>query len=58
MKLDEILMDGAAPVRLAFLPFDGARAGQAAPLPPFYTRLMKAWVGLYAPPPRRPLPLL
>jgi hypothetical protein len=67
MKLDETLARSSLPLaRASFLPLDGTLSGAAQPLPAgqarrgrrgvlaaFYRSLMKTWIGLYAPPPRR-----
>ena len=67
MRLDETLArNSLPPVRTTFLPLDGAGSGPAQPLragqarrgrrgalAAFYRGLMKTWIRLYAPPPRR-----
>lgn len=72
MKLDDYLVRGDLHLAHAsFLSIEVARHGSAQPLPAgqaghggrgaigtFYRSLMKTWIGLYAPPPRRLRPLV
>ena len=70
MKLDETVVRGSLPLASAgFLPLDGSRAAQSLPalqvgrsvrgaIASLYRGLMKFWVGLYAPAPRRLRPLV
>ena len=52
MKADEYLVQGS------LYPAFQAERGWRGEIAAVMSRLMEAWVGLYAPPPRRALPVL